>query len=186
MQPAAGEPLAVLQEKQPLGTSALHVLKQFADSARVRSDDASRQQIGKCERVLPPDLGIEKPRWFGSEKRINALWMSRREKLPEWRDSGRVGIAGYVAEPPDPGSSVIGGSVENGSSCRGKLGLEARYVVEVEPEDGQPVGEPIVGSAAECEDLFDPWAVAGKAEIVIEIMGHKIVGHPPGVQADFA
>jgi len=185
MQPASDEALAVFHEKEPLGVFASHALEQFANSTRVRSHDASRQQVGKRECVLPPDLGIEKPRRLGGKQRLNAAWGSRSKNLPERRDGGRIGNTVYVVKPADPSGSVIGAPVEKGSPLRGKFGLEARYVVEVEPEDGQPVGEPIVGDAAEREDLFDPRAVAGKSEIVIEIVGHNVVGQPFEVQSDF-
>jgi hypothetical protein len=48
--------------------------------------------------------------------------------------------------------------------------LEARNVIEREPEDGQPVGKAIASECTECEKLVQAWTELSFSEQAVEIM----------------
>ena len=186
LQSGTDEPLAALYEKQALRAVALDVPEHFTDAASVRSYDASWHELGIREGVLVADLGVEKGRGLGGKKRINPMRLSWNEQLSERSDGGWSGISVDIAKPGDPSGLVVSCRVEKRSPRHGKLGLEARYVIEMEPENGEPVGKTVPGDVAQRDDLFDPRTIAGKAEVVIEIVGHQVMRQPRKTQAYFA
>jgi hypothetical protein len=75
-----------------------------------------------------------------------------------------------VVEPWSGNARLVDAGIKFDRSKRGKVGLEARDIVERETENREPIHQAIAGEGTEREQLVKTWAEPAIAQRTIEIV----------------
>src|SRR5215469_8475844 len=112
-------------------------------------DDASGEKVWKCERVFETNLHVEEILSSAGRKRFERAGCTAPKPLAERNKRAREVRFPQILEPANRRTRLIDVCIEPDRASCGKLSLKAGCVIERQAEDGQPIGEAIVGNSAQ-------------------------------------
>lgn len=148
----------------------------------IDSHDASRGKLRESVQVFVADFSVKKSSLGESHQVRSAPGKGHREKLAEGRDWREISLPRSLGNPGNPGGGIIDGCVQQRGAFSRKQELKPGNVIKCDPEDGQPIGQPVTRDVAQSKHLVEGGKERRLGDAVVEIVGNV---EPGGVAKNF-